>query len=250
MTASRLPIGYRTLLTALDAKHRRRLEDRFRASPRCAGQCGDLYRHHHTRHDAARRHRYSTADVHRQQHFHGDVGGYDAASGLDTFDLQMRAGSIGAWSDILNVHHAHPRITLSGLRGQTYFFRAPRARYVATWARMRPVMATRTLRSIWLPPNGQMVIDNAAVFANTISVTVNVSVTDLSGVAALQLSNDDLTYTDWAELRRQYAVDAGRRRRSQNRTRTYARSSRARLRSDRWRDHSGLHAAAGQPCNQ
>jgi len=131
--------------------------------------------------------------------------GTDAASGIDTFDLQMRVGASGTWSDLLTTPISQTPLVLPGLDAQTYFFRV-RARDVLGNLGTYATGDGDTHTTIDLsPPIGQVAINGGAPYAGNVSVTLNLTATDLSGVEAFTLSTDGLSYTDWLSFTPAYS---------------------------------------------
>jgi hypothetical protein len=122
--------------------------------------------------------------------------GSDTLSGLATYDVQVRAGIGGTWTDVFTNTSATSTI-YNGVAGMTYYFRA-RAKDVAgnveDWA---PDYDTYTLVDTDAP-TGSLVINNGALSTTFTGVKLTLSAQDISGsVVQMSFSNDGTTWDNW-----------------------------------------------------
>ena len=121
--------------------------------------------------------------------------GTDLYAGLASFDVQAREGTGGAWTDWFS-YTTQTAAPFTGVHGQAYYFRA-RARdtlgNLGAYAAGGDAHTTVDL----VPPDGSLLLDGGALYANSPAVTLTLSAADLSGVAAFQVSDDGLSYSEW-----------------------------------------------------
>ncbi len=130
--------------------------------------------------------------------------GYDVYAGLQNFDVQLREGAGGTWTDWLTAT-TQMSATVTGIHGQTYYFRA-RARDVLDNLGSYTLGDGDTHTTVdLLPPIGNLLINGNAVTTTNPMVTLSFNVSDTSGVAAFQVSNDGITYTGWLSYTPNYS---------------------------------------------
>ncbi len=122
--------------------------------------------------------------------------GSDALSGVATYDVQVRTGLSGAWTDVLS-NTTDTSTIYTGVYGITYYFRTrakDAAGNVEDWP---PDYDTFTIVDTDAP-NGTVVINSDAANTNVTNVTLTLSASDSgSGVAQMSFSNDGSTWSGW-----------------------------------------------------
>jgi len=122
--------------------------------------------------------------------------GSDALSGISTYDVQVRAGSGGAWTDVLT-NTASTSATYNGANGTTYYFRV-RARDAAGNLEDWPADYDTFTFVDTEPPIGTITINGGAFDTTSTNVQLTLLYTDTtSGVSQMVLSNDGSIYTSW-----------------------------------------------------
>ena len=122
--------------------------------------------------------------------------GSDALSGLSTFDVQVRAGIDGAWTDIFTNTSA-TSTTYNGVAGVTYYFRTRAMDVVGNVEDWPADYDTYTLVDADAP-TGTLVINNGALSTTFVEVKLTLSAQDVSGsVAQMSFSNDGSTWDNW-----------------------------------------------------
>ncbi|MHB1355219.1 MAG: kelch repeat-containing protein [Anaerolineae bacterium] len=124
--------------------------------------------------------------------------GTDALSGITTFDVQVRAGLAGVWTDVIS-GTAITSTSYVGLDNVIYYFRV-RARDAADnledWP-SDPDYNTVTMIDI-NSPSGTVVINGGDTNTGDPEVTLTLSASDLSSaVAQMSVSNDGLQWNEW-----------------------------------------------------
>jgi hypothetical protein len=122
--------------------------------------------------------------------------GSDALSGISTYDVQVRAGSGGIWTDVLT-NTASTSATYNGANGTTYYFRV-RARDAAGNLEDWPADYDTFTFVDTEPPTGTITINGGAFDTTSTDVQLILWYTDTtSGVSQMALSNDGSIYTFW-----------------------------------------------------
>ena len=122
--------------------------------------------------------------------------GSDALSGLSTYDVQVRLGTDGAWTDVLS-STTNTGTNYIGANGFTYYFRT-RASDVAGNVEDWPTDYDTFTVVDTDAPSGMVVINGGALTTTSIIVTLSLSATDVtSGVAMISFSNDGNAWSEW-----------------------------------------------------
>ena len=122
--------------------------------------------------------------------------GSDTLSGLSTYNVQVRAGTGGAWEDVFTNTSAIST-TYNGIVGMTYYFRTRAKDMVGNIEEWPPDYDTYTLVDTDAP-TGTLVINNGALSATYSGVKLTLSAQDVSGsVAQMSFSNDGNTWSSW-----------------------------------------------------
>jgi len=122
--------------------------------------------------------------------------GSDALSGLSTYDVQVRAGLVGGWTDVLS-STTNTSTNYSGANGLTYYFRT-RANDVAGNVGDWPLEYDTFTVVDANAPTGTVVINSGVANTNETSVTLTLSASDSgSGVAKMSFSNDRSSWSTW-----------------------------------------------------
>jgi hypothetical protein len=129
--------------------------------------------------------------------------GSDALSGLSTYEVQVRLGTDGAWTDVLS-STTNTDTNYTGANGFTYYFRT-RASDVAGNVEDWPTDYDTFTVVDTDAPSGMVVINGGALTTTAIDVTLSLSATDVtSGVGMMSFSNDGDTWSPWQS----YATNA------------------------------------------
>jgi len=123
--------------------------------------------------------------------------GSDAGAGLASYDVQVRDGAGGTWTDWLT-YTTQTSATFNGADDHTYYFQC-RAR--DTLGNLEPYQGgngdTQTTIDV-SPPNGSITINGGAFDTTSTNVQLTLWYTDTtSGVSQMALSNDGSIYTSW-----------------------------------------------------
>lgn len=122
--------------------------------------------------------------------------GSDALSGISTFDVQVRAGTGGTWTDVLS-NTTNTNTNYTGANIITYYFRT-RARDVAGNVEDWPADYDTFTVVDTDAPSGMVVINGGALTTTSINVSLSLSATDApSGVAMMSFSNDGSAWSAW-----------------------------------------------------
>jgi len=122
--------------------------------------------------------------------------GSDALSGVSTYDVQVRAGMGGAWTDVLS-NTTNTSTNYTGANGITYYFRVRASDVMGNVEDWPPDYDTFTVVDTDAP-NGTVVINGGVANTNGTSVTLTLSASDSgSGVAQMSFSNDGSTWSAW-----------------------------------------------------
>jgi N-acetylneuraminic acid mutarotase len=128
--------------------------------------------------------------------------GTDALSGISTYDVQVRAGIGGAWTNILS-STTNTSTNYTGANGITYYFRVratDAAGNIATW---REPYDTFTLVDTENPVgavviNKGMTTGQGALYTTSPNVILALSTNDnQSGVISFRASSDGINYDSW-----------------------------------------------------
>jgi hypothetical protein len=122
--------------------------------------------------------------------------GSDALSGISTYDVQVRAGLGGAWTDVLS-NTTNTSTNYTGANGITYYFRTranDAAGNVEDWPSDYDTFTVVDDEAT----NGTVVINGGVANTNVMSVTLTLSASDPgSGVAQMSFSNDGNDWSTW-----------------------------------------------------
>ncbi len=122
--------------------------------------------------------------------------GSDALSGISTYDVQVRAGLAGAWTDVLS-NTTEISTNYIGVNGITYYFRTRASDIAGNVEDSHPDYDTFTIVDTEAP-TGTLMINGGALTTTSINTTLSLSATDVtSGVAMMSFSNDGSIWTDW-----------------------------------------------------
>ena len=122
--------------------------------------------------------------------------GSDVLSGIATYDVQVRAGTGGAWTDVLS-STIDTSTNYTGTNGITYYFRT-RAIDIAGNVEDWPPDYDAFTEVDTDAPSGTIVINGEALTTTAINVTLSLSATDvLSGVSMMSFSNDGSVWSEW-----------------------------------------------------
>ncbi len=122
--------------------------------------------------------------------------GSDALSGVSTYDVQVRAGMGGSWTDVLS-NTTNTSTDYTGTNGIAYCFRARASDMAGNVEDWPPDYDTFTVVDTDAP-NGTVVINGGAANTNGTSVTLTLSASDSSSsVAQMSFSNDGSTWSGW-----------------------------------------------------
>ncbi len=122
--------------------------------------------------------------------------GSDALSGLSIYDVQVRAGLVGAWTDVLS-STTDTSTNYTGTNGITYYFRT-RASDIAGNVEDWPPDYDAFTEVDTDAPSGTIVINGGALTTTAINVTLSLSATDvLSAVSTMSFSNDGSVWSEW-----------------------------------------------------
>ena len=123
--------------------------------------------------------------------------GSDTLSGISTYDVQVRAGLGGTWTDVLS-NTTNTSTIYSGTNGIAYYFRARANDVVGHVEDWPPDYDTFTTVDVTPPTSGNLTINGGAVSTTAINVTLSLSATDAtSGVAMMSFSNDGTAWSAW-----------------------------------------------------
>lgn len=124
--------------------------------------------------------------------------GGDTTSGVAYFDIQMKDGLTGTWGSLLDQTSALTT-TIQVQHGHTYCFRSratDRAGNIENW----PAGDGDTCTTIQVEsglPRGQISINAGAYSTNQPTVTLTLSATAASSVAAMRFAVNNVLYTEW-----------------------------------------------------
>lgn len=123
--------------------------------------------------------------------------------GVASFDVQVRQGTGGAWTDWLP-ESLETTALFTGEHGQTYYFRTRARDTLGNLGAYASGDGDAATTVDLLPPVGSLEINGGATYASSTGATLTLSATDLSGVTAFQLSNDGELFTDWIDYAQTY----------------------------------------------
>jgi hypothetical protein len=122
--------------------------------------------------------------------------GTDALSGISTYDVQVREGSAGNWTDVVT-NTASTSTTYPGTNGHVYFFRT-RAKDAAGNLEDWPADFDTYTVVDTDAPTGTVVINNGALSTTVWGVRLSLDAHDVMGsVTQVSLSNDGTTWNAW-----------------------------------------------------
>jgi len=122
--------------------------------------------------------------------------GSDVLSGLSTFDVQVRAGLVGGWTDVLS-STTNTSTNYTGANGLTYYFRTRANDVAGNMGDWSPDLYTFTVVDA-NAPTGTVVINSGVANTNETSVILTLSASDSgSGVAQMSFSNDRSSWSAW-----------------------------------------------------
>lgn len=122
--------------------------------------------------------------------------GFDALSGVSGYDLQVRVGAGGQWTNVL-VNTPATSTTYNATEGTTYYFRVRARDVVGNVEDWPPDYDTFTLVDTEAP-TGTLVINGGALSTTFTGVRLALSAQDASGkVTRMRFSNDGTTWSDW-----------------------------------------------------
>ena len=122
--------------------------------------------------------------------------GSDALSGPSTYDVQVRAGLGGAWTDVLS-STTNTSTNYTGANGITYYFRTRASDVAGNVEDWSPDYDTFTVVDADAPI-GTVVINTGVAYSNETSVTLTLSASDSgSGVAQMSFRNNGSNWWAW-----------------------------------------------------
>jgi hypothetical protein len=122
--------------------------------------------------------------------------GSDALSGISTYDVQVRAGMGGAWTDVLS-NTIITSTDYTGTNGIAYYFRARASDMAGNVEDWPPDYDTFTVVDADAP-SGTVVINGGVANTNGTGVALTLSASDSgSGVAQMSFSNDGSAWSGW-----------------------------------------------------
>jgi hypothetical protein len=120
----------------------------------------------------------------------------DNLSGVAAYDVQARAGSSGAWADLLTNTQA-TTTTFSGTSGTTYYFRVRARDHAGNVEAFRQSYNTSTLADS-TAPGGAVTINDEAIATTSRAVSLKLSASDTVGtVASMRLRNQGGSWRAW-----------------------------------------------------